>query len=246
MKFKGVPSLIFILSCFLIAIVLASNEKDTKSDEITKNDHSNNSILIQFIQSQMKKELKNLKSSMTDQILEEVIGYYGQKISENEELKQEVDDLNKKFTTMNKNFHSIGQNFKKISKNHRNLVDLVRNKFNSIKSQATTNEKNMEEKLYIDLANQTQHLFVEKMEIMKKALKKEILNEMKNNSLDFLAKNVLDSKHLLQNNSSFSDARKLVMRHQENHSNKSSEYSIIDNKKEMEIENMKGDDLIIL
>jgi hypothetical protein len=226
----------------MIAMAFANNEIETKSDEITKNDHSNNSILIQLIQSQMKKELKNLKSSMTDQILEEVIGYYGQKISENEELKQEVDDLNKKFTTMNKNFHSIGQNFKKISKNHRNLVDLVRNKFNSIKSQTTTNEKNMEEKLYIDLANQTQHLFVEKMEIMKKALKKEILDELENNSLDFLAKNVFDSKHLLQNNSSFSDARKLVMRHQASSSNKSSEYSIIKNKKEMEIENMKGND----
>jgi len=79
MMFNGISSLLFISSCLLIAIVLANKEIETKSDETSRNDHSNNSILIQLIQSQMKKELKNMKSSMTDQILEEVIGYYGQK-----------------------------------------------------------------------------------------------------------------------------------------------------------------------
>jgi hypothetical protein len=195
----------------------------------------------------MEKELKNLKSSMTDQILEEVIGYYGQKISENEELKQEVDDLNKKFTTMNKNFHSIGQSFKKISKNHRNLVDLVRNKFNAIKSQTAANEKNIEEKLYIDIANQTQHLFVQQMEIIKNELKKEILNELENNSDEFVPKNVLDSKRLFQNNSNGNDARKLVMRHKnQNLSIKSSEYAIKSTNKEMNIEKIKGNTKPIL
>jgi hypothetical protein len=83
--------------------------------------------LVPLIRGQLKKELRKLKSSITDSILEEVINYYGKKLEVADVLKSDFEALNKRINVFAQNLNSLGQNFKTISKNHRNLVDIVRN-----------------------------------------------------------------------------------------------------------------------
>lgn len=84
-------------------------------------------MIAMLVRNQLKKELRKLKSSMTDSILEEVINYYGKRLDGADALKGEVETLSKRVGLLSHNLNTLGQNFKTISKSHRNLVDLVRN-----------------------------------------------------------------------------------------------------------------------
>lgn len=87
-----------------------------------------------IVRNQLKKEMRKLKSSMTDAVLEEVINYYGKRLDAADALKTEVETLSKRMTMLSHNLNTLGQNFKTISKSHRNLVDLVRNNMAAQKS----------------------------------------------------------------------------------------------------------------
>lgn len=99
--------------------------------------------LILLIRGQLKKELRKLKSSITDSILEEVINYYGKKLEIADVLKNDYETLNKRINLLSQNLNTLGQNFKTISKNHRNLVDIVRN--NLVSSSSTSFKKHQQQ-----------------------------------------------------------------------------------------------------
>ena len=86
-----------------------------------------NQLLASMVRTQLKKEIRKLKSSITDSIMEEVINYYGKKLDSIDGVKEKLDSLNGKLSSLTQNLNTLSQNFKGISRNHRNLVDVVRN-----------------------------------------------------------------------------------------------------------------------
>ena len=91
--------------------------------------------LMSVMRNLLKKEVRKLKSTITDSIMEEVINYYGKKLELTDVLKENVDDLNKKIHFLTDNFDNLNQNYKNLVKNHRNLVDMVRNNLLSAKKE---------------------------------------------------------------------------------------------------------------
>jgi hypothetical protein len=196
--------------------------------------------MMQFVRREIKKEIRKLKSSITDSVMEEVISYYGKKIEMNDAVKQEIDNLNKKLNSLTQNLNTLGQNYKSISKNHRNLVDIVRNNLMNLKK-----EKEMEKSRQIasqksnrSSVNSSSRLSSNIQEIIKKKaaaadqnknnditkLKMELINDLETKYLDIIDDKITDVilKNLNTNNSSITssplmitDARKLVIRQHE-------------------------------
>jgi hypothetical protein len=101
----------------------------TSPFKINQNDVSS------IVHEQLQTELRKLKSSITDELMEELITYYGKKFSNNDALKEEIDSLTRKLQALTHNFNSLGNNYKSLSANHRNLVDVVRNNLIRIKKE---------------------------------------------------------------------------------------------------------------
>jgi len=95
----------------------------------------NQNDVSSIVHEQLQSELRKLKSSITDELMEELITYYGKKFSNNDALKEEIDSLTRKLQALTHNFNSLGNNYKSLSANHRNLVDVVRNNLIRIKKE---------------------------------------------------------------------------------------------------------------
>ncbi|RNA32843.1 hypothetical protein BpHYR1_042739 [Brachionus plicatilis] len=87
----------------------------------------NSTLLANLIRTNIKNELRKLKSSVTDSIMEEFLNYYSKKLETVDTLNTNFDLLSKKVALMAKNLNILAQNYRVISKNHRNLVNIVRN-----------------------------------------------------------------------------------------------------------------------
>lgn len=97
--------------------------------------NSNPKEMSAVVHDQLQIELRKMKSSITDELMEELISYYGNKFSNNDILKEEIDNLTRKIQVLTQNFNSLGNNYKSLSANHRNLVDVVRNNLIRIKKE---------------------------------------------------------------------------------------------------------------
>lgn len=156
-----------------------------------------NKAIVLLVRNQLKKELRKLKSSITDSILEEVINYYGKKLEVADVLKTEMDTLTKRVALLSQNLNTLGQNFKTISKNHRNLVDIVRTNMLSAKkneaavakanSAAVNNNNNNLKKKSIDSSKMAVGLATTaavvtnvsaEKEKMESKLKQELINDL--------------------------------------------------------------------
>lgn len=102
-------------------------QEDTAANSTSSQTSKRRQYLAMMVRVQLKKEIRKLKSSIADSIMEEVINYYGKKLDSIDSLKEDVAGLNEKIGSLNMNVNSLGQNLKTISRNHRNLVDVVRN-----------------------------------------------------------------------------------------------------------------------
>lgn len=146
------------------------------------------SYLTALVRSQLKKELRKLKSTITDSIMEELINYYGKKLEQTDALKQEMDNLNKKVNLLSQNLNTIGQNYKSLSKNHRNLVDVVRNNIINLKK-----EKEQERKL--------QNPLISRNVLIKNTSNTRAINEnLKKKSVDSNKPTTLSTKSTLLTN----------------------------------------------
>ena len=113
-------------------------EKKSEKKSVSKDDDAPKSAipdLTTLVRDQLQIELRKMKSSITDSIMEELISYYGKQFASNDALKQEIDGLTKKITALTQNLNSLGQNYKSLSTSHRNLVDVVRNNLIRLKKE---------------------------------------------------------------------------------------------------------------
>lgn len=144
---------IFVIFLLFTKIYSSNIDEDKDEELVLKTDYNltldsnwhgknrNNSNLVQLVRVQLKKEIRKLKSTITDSIMEEVINYYGKKLELTDELKVDYESLNKKYNTLSQSLNQLGQSFKTISKNHRNLVDIVRNNMLASKKEAAEKAK---------------------------------------------------------------------------------------------------------
>lgn len=130
----------------------------------------NSSELVNLVQTNIKSELKKLKSSVTDSIMEEFLNYYAKKLETVDTLNSNFDLMSKKVALMAKNLNILAQNYRIISKNHRNLVNIVRNniitnkelnqvKMNGLKKKSIEASKPNREKLKTELINDLENKY---------------------------------------------------------------------------------------
>ena len=108
---------------------------DSSSSSILLLKTKETSHLASMVRDQLQIELRKMKSSITDSIMEELISYYGQKFSDNDVLKEEIENLTRKVQALSQNFNLLGNNYKSLSTNHRNLVDVVRSNLMRMKKE---------------------------------------------------------------------------------------------------------------
>jgi hypothetical protein len=152
--------------------------------------------IASLVKIQIKKELRKLKSSMTDSIMEEVINYYGKKLDSVDGFKEELSSLSSKFEALSQSMNSLSQNFKTISRNHRNLVDVVRNNLlnkNDDKA-ATKGKKNSIDASVVNVLkkkstdNKTITQDSENLESLKSKIKAELFKELESKYVTFKVK----------------------------------------------------------
>ena len=81
------------------------------------------SLMVQM-RGMLRKEMRKMKSSMTDAILEEVIAYYGKKLDKSD---AQVLAVATRVTALGEQLSSLSLAFKNLAKAQRNLIDAVRN-----------------------------------------------------------------------------------------------------------------------
>lgn len=168
-------SLILLLVNMLVCVSMEEGPSMTVDAEPTAEVFVTNSThLADLIRTNVKNELRRLKSSVTDSVMEELLNYYGKKFETVDFLSGNFDLMSKKVALMAKNLNILAQNYRVISKNHRNLVNIVRNnmlankelhqvKMNSLKKKSIDASKPDREKLKTefvqDLENKYSVLF---------------------------------------------------------------------------------------
>ena len=107
-----------------------SEDQDQDRDrDRDQDDQATTSLVYSLI----NREIRALKSTITDSVMEEVINYYGKKIEAADSFAKELSEVNKKVSYLGDNYNTLSQNYKQLVRNHRNLVDLVRNNLMSAK-----------------------------------------------------------------------------------------------------------------
>ncbi|CAF0839674.1 unnamed protein product [Brachionus calyciflorus] len=126
---------------FSIMVSMEDESDDNFDKQLAKLNDSvefigkNRSILNHIVRLQLKKEIRKLKSSITDSIMEELVNNYGKKLEMTDTLKLNFDQMSQKLSTFGQSLTTLGHNYKILSRNHRNLVDLVRNNIISNKQE---------------------------------------------------------------------------------------------------------------
>jgi hypothetical protein len=172
-------------STFSTPSYLIFRQSSTPSE--SNDDKKNVKLISTIVRTQLKKEIRKLKSGVTDSILEELINYYGKRLESIDLLKDETKILKSQLHTLTQNFNNLGQNFKSISRNHRNLVDVVRNNFlnNAKQAKQKTIESNLKKKS-VEQINTTQ-VNEDSYKSLKNKIKNELLTELETKYRNFLS-----------------------------------------------------------
>lgn len=166
MNFLQIFFLIKLFACSLIK----EKVEDRTEPQVVFLEEKNSTFLVSLIQTNIKSELKKLKSSVTDSIMEEFLNYYAKKLETVDTLNGNFDLMSKKVALMAKNLNILAQNYRVISKNHRNLVSIVRNniiankevnqvKMNGLKKKSIDANKPNREKLKTEFINDLENKY---------------------------------------------------------------------------------------
>ncbi len=181
--------------------MLIATTSEAVSTGVTSKSGGRTNRITSLVRVQLKKEIRKLKSSMTDSIMEEVINYYGKKLDSVDGFKEELNSLSRKFESLSQSMNSLTQNFKSISRNHRNLVDVVRNNLlnkneDKVGSKGRKNSAdlvNVLKKKSADNRTLIQDGVADNLESLKDKIKVELLKELETKYATFKIKTDLPS-----------------------------------------------------
>jgi hypothetical protein len=74
-----------------------------------------------------KDQIQRIKSTISDSIMEEVIGYYGDKLSKMESIEKSFEEMKQNVSKVESLLQLIGNRYRKMQSNQRTMADIIRN-----------------------------------------------------------------------------------------------------------------------